>query len=334
MYEKYLLGLFMSHENIANNIKLACGINEDLSKLVTLALVDAKNPHCILSALKEDKVVLIKGATQSDADSIIFSVAKEIGLAEKLETEAGFASIAGHRENLGKYFMTVNKRTEYQFIPPHSEGSYRTNMQLASFFSIENTTDGGETILFNLRANSSEWDSLREVVTKCDIGNRKISQQEIMQAKLMLNISIPEDVLVEGDVVLSEKTAPAPGIKLYNVLAPLKKTRSVILNRDCYVYWDSVASLDFDSGVEYFNLLKSSELFKEPGSHFDLTSLDNAYPRRLWSSGVNYGSLFESKITRKLVAGDLVIMNNLTWAHSTNNWTPESGQRKVSAAFA
>lgn len=314
--------------------ELISGIQEDLTKLAVLTLGDAKNIENVLSALKEDKVVLIQNATQADADSIVFSVAKKIGLAEKLETEAGFASIAGHRENVGKYFMSVNKRTEYQFIPPHSEGSNRTNMQLASFFSVENTTDGGETILFNTYQNSSQWNSLREVVTKCDVGNRKLSPQEIMQAKMILNIRVPEDILTQQDVVISEKDTPAPGVKLFNVLAPLQKMRSVILNRDCYVYWDSVASLDFDSGIEYFNFLKLSGLFKAPESNVDIAKLDNAHPRRLWNSGVKYDSLFESKITRKLVAGDLIIMNNLTWVHSTNNWTPGSGRRKVAAAFA
>lgn len=324
----------MSTEGMVDNIELTACINEDPEKLVALTLDDTKNIDSVLSVLREDKVVLIQNATQQDADRVVFDLAKKIGLAEKLETEAGFASISGHRENLGKYFMSVNKRTEYQFIPPHSEGSHRTNMQLASFFAIENTTDGGETILFNTHQNSSEWNSLREVVTKCDVGNRKLSPQEIMQAKMILNIRVPEDLLAPQDIVISEKETLAPGVKLFNVLAPLQKMRSIILNRDCYVYWDSVASLDFDSGIEYFNFLKKSGLFKQPEVNLDIAKLDNAYPRRLWNSGISYDSLFESKITRKLVAGDLIVMNNLTWAHSTNNWTPGSGRRKVAAAFA
>jgi hypothetical protein len=35
-----------------------------------------------------------------------------------------------------------------------------------------------------------------------------------------------------------------------------------------------------------------------------------------------------------LTRGDLIILNNLTWAHSVANWRPESGVRNVSAAFA
>ncbi len=324
----------MNSEIMKDKIELTSGINEDPEKLVTLTLDDAKNIDKVLSVLREDKVVLIQNATQQDADSIVFNVAKKLGLAEKLEAEAGFASIAGHRVNVGRYFMTVNKRAEYQFIPPHSEGTHRTNMQLASFYAIENTTDGGETILFNTHENSSEWNSLREVVTKCDVGNRKLSPQEIMQARMLFDIRFPEDLLVAQDNVISEKSEIAPGIKLFNVLKPLQQIRSAILDRDTYVYWDSVASLDFDSGIEYFNILKSLGLFKEPEANLDITNLDNAHPRRLWSSGVNYDALFASKITRKLVAGDLIIMNNLTWAHSTNNWTPGSGRRKVAAAFA
>jgi len=309
-------------------------INEDLTKLTVLTLDEAKDIDSILAALKEDKVVLIQGVTQEYADTTIFNVAKKLGLAEKLETEAGFAAVIGHRKSVGKYFMSVNERGDYQIIPAHSEGTHRMNMQLASFFAIENTTDGGETILFNTCENSPEWESLREHVTKCDIGNRKLTQLEIMQAKMLLNLNIPEDILTKKDVVVSEKGSPAPGIKLFNVLEPLRKTRSIILGRDCYVYWDSVASVDADSGLAYLDFLKSSELIKEPEPNTHISKLDYVHPRRLWSSGTNYKALFESKITRKLVAGDMIIMNNLTWTHATNNWTPGSGRRKVVAAFA
>jgi hypothetical protein len=35
-----------------------------------------------------------------------------------------------------------------------------------------------------------------------------------------------------------------------------------------------------------------------------------------------------------MAGGDLVIYNNLTWAHSVANWSPDSGTRRVIAAFA
>ncbi|MES2825223.1 MAG: hypothetical protein V4732_16585 [Pseudomonadota bacterium] len=317
-----------------DKIEYTSTINEDLTKLSVLTVDEAKDTDYVLSALKENKVVLIQGVTQVYADNIIFDVAKKLGLAEKLETEAGFASVIGHRKSVGKYFMSVNERSDYQVIPAHSEGSHRMNMQLASFYAMENTTDGGETILFNTRETSSEWDSLRDIVTKCDIGNRKLTQLEIMQAKMLLNINIPEDIVTKKDVVVSEKGSPAPGITLFNVLVPLQKIRSIILERDCFVYWDTVASVDFDSGLAYLDFLKTTGLLKEPESGIDISRLDYVHPRRLWSSGMNYSGLFESKITRKLIAGDMIIMNNLTWTHATNNWTPGSGQRKVVAAFA
>ena len=40
------------------------------------------------------------------------------------------------------------------------------------------------------------------------------------------------------------------------------------------------------------------------------------------------------KIVRKLEPGDLVIMNNQTWTHAANNWSPGSGVRRIGVAIA
>jgi len=55
---------------------------------------------------------------------------------------------------------------------------------------------------------------------------------------------------------------------------------------------------------------------------------------QVWNSGVDYSKVFRCKITRKLAPGDLIIQNNLTWVHSSSNWSPGSGTRKVAASFA
>lgn len=309
-------------------------IPEDTARLTVVDEYVAGTVEQIVRALKNDQVVLVRGVTQKSADDIMFDVARNFGLEHKLEVEAGFASVKGHRENVGKYFMTVNKRDDYHFIPAHCEGSSRMRMQLASFYAVENTTDGGASILLNINDESAAWGVLRELVKKCKVGSKKLSPFEIMKLKMMHGIELPGDLVAEQDVIISEGGSPVDGVNIFNVLEQPKKVYSVILERDCYAYWDTIASYDFDSGEGYLDLLRSSHMLKIPDDMRDFTALDNAYVRRVWKSGANYNSLFTSKITQKLMAGDLVFLNNLSWAHSTSNWSPESGRRKVLAAFA
>lgn len=311
------------------------GVPDDPSRLLVLRQGDAGcGVDAILAGLRQDQVVLVQNASAQDADNLLYGVAERLDLQNQLKVQSAFASIHGHRENVGKYFMSVNKRTDYQFIPAHSEGQHASNLQLASLYCYENSTDGGETILLNTDSDSPMWDILGEIVTKVDLCGRKLSPSEIAGAKMMFKINIPEDVLSADDKVLREQKAPVPGIKVFDALTRSKKARSRILERELNVYWDTVASLDFDSGKEYMRLLQSCGLLRQPAGGMDIAKLDNAHIRRVWSSGVNYESLFRARLVRKLVPGDLVIQNNLTWTHSTANWTPGSGTRKVVAAFA
>lgn len=99
-----------------------------------------------------------------------------------------------------------------------------------------------------------------------------------------------------------------------------------------YVYWDTVASIDFQSGQEYIRVLKSSGLYR--GQQHPGSSLDNAYIRRVWRSNINFDSFFRRGIARKLAAGELIIFNNCSWTHSATGWSPGSGSRTVVAAFS
>jgi hypothetical protein len=304
--------------------------NKSMLKIIT---TDVPNfgISSIVEGLKEDKVILLKGITSKKADEIITEVADKFGLAQALEIQAGFASLHGHRENVGEKFMTVNKRDDFQIIPPHSEGTRFSNMQLASFYCYQNTTDGGETILLNTDDEAVSWSSLKELGWKVDIGNKVLTPTEIFAAKSMLQIEVPRDLLKKTDVIVSEESIPVPGVKLYSALSCVEKTLSVILNRDVNVYWDNVASVDFSSADEFFKLLKCTGLLKPAPSGIEM---DNCSGRRVRTSGILYSDLFKNKITHKLQEGELVIQNNLTWTHSTNSWTPGSGVRKVVAAFA
>ncbi|WP_157586731.1 hypothetical protein [Pseudoalteromonas prydzensis] len=310
-----------------------CIIPEDSSKL-SIIDVEKFNLDFALKSLKQDNVVLVENVKPADADRIILSIAEELGLKESLELQAAFASINGFRENVGQYFMSVNKRSDYEFIPPHSEGNSTTNMQIASLYSYENSTDGGESVLMNIDQDGSAWQCLREVAPRIKIGTRPLTQNEIARAKLLFKVDANVDILCDEDEILRKIDTKNLGFELYEVLTKPKLKYSQILRKDVRVYWDSVASCDHDSAQEYLQFLKNSGLLKEPETELPLEKMDNATGRRVWSSGVMFNGLFKSKITRKLVSGDLIIQNNLTWTHSTANWTPGSGGRQVVAAFA
>jgi hypothetical protein len=311
----------------------SCPIPEDASWLHIIPSASVEIAS-IFDALRVDKVVLVSGASAGVADNLIAATAERLGLRSQLDIQATFASVQGHRSNVGKHFMSVNKRADYQFIPAHSEGTGLMKMQLASLYCYENTTDGGETVLLQTSSESPAWERLRARQRKIDLCGRKLSAAEMAAAKMMHQISLPDGVLSDDDIILEEQSSPIPGTKLYDTLTKQVKTYSSILERNVMAYWDNVASTDFDSVEGFSRLLKATGLLKMPPGGLPIRDLDSEHHRRVWHSEICYETLFHRKITRKLASGDLVLLNNLTWAHSAANWTPGSGNRKVVAAFA
>jgi hypothetical protein len=311
------------------------GVPEDRSLLAVVQRTGGGGDiDAVAGALKGDQVALVQGLDQPDADEFVSLVAARFGLLDQLALQASFATMHGHRENVGRHFMTVNRRDEYQFIPSHSEGSSAVPIQLAAFYCRENTTDGGDTVLMNTDSSSLQWLRQRELVTRVDLGGFRPSPSDVARARFMYSVNILKDHAELGDQTLSEQPSFMPGVRVRKVLAPARKSYSTILDRHVHVYWDTLASVDFDSGLEYMKMLQACGLLKAPSSGADISMLDNAHKRRVWRSGVDYLSLFKAKLTRKLAPGELIILNNTTWAHSNSNWTPGSGVRSVVGAFA
>jgi hypothetical protein len=294
----------------------------------------ASLPDDIVRELKRDQAVLIGNVSPRASDDILAAAAERLGLLDQLELQAGYASLLGHRERVGKYFMTVNKRNSYEFNTPHSEGGRRSAIQLAAFYCYKNTTDGGFTILHNVDQQSRAWSVLRECMTKVDLCGKRLSPSEIAMMKARHRIVVPDDTITPDDQILSELPPPLPGIRCYKVLAKTKKTRSRIVDADVSVYWDDVASVDYDSAIEYMSLLEREDLLRRPDPSSDVATLDYTRSRKVYSSGVAYKDLFRSMIVHKLAPAELIVFNNLTWTHSVSNWTAGSGERSVVAAFA
>jgi hypothetical protein len=310
-------------------------VREDLQRLTILEHHDHDiDLNLVVKALKEDQVVLIRKIDAARVDGLINNLANEFGLADTLKLQAGFAAFQGYRRNIGQFFMTVNDRGDYQFIPPHSEGTSRSNIQLAAFFCYENSTDGGESMLLNIDESSALWPSLREKIRRARLGQRALSRREVLRARGLYQLDLPTDLLQDDDEILEERKTEIPDLTVLEVLAKLKKTYSHILSRELYVYWDSISNIDHDSLTEFVLLLRQCGLLKEPRGGLDAQKMDSSADRRILHSGVRYAQLFRSKITYKLAPGDLTLHNNLTWTHAANNWSPGSGTRNIAASFA
>lgn len=303
-------------------------------RLSTFLVDDPGLLEASVSALREDQVVLVQGAAPGEADDLMARIADAFDLKHALEMQAAYAGILRHRRNVSKYFMTVNQRGDHQFVKPHSEGTWLINMQLAAFYCVNNSTDGGETLLFNVDNASQEWRHVREMVPRMVSSGRGLTPSELALAKVVLKLDPDAPTILPGDTLLEELPSPIQGIKFANVLTPLRSRRSCLTGHEVHTIWDSVSSPDLKATEEFFAFLSDENLVRLPSSAASMRDMDAGDLRITWHSKVNYSRLFRHRMIRRLTAGDLIVFNNLTWTHATNNWTPSSGEREVWAAFA
>jgi len=311
------------------------GVPEDLSRLAVVENAGrGTDVDLVVQLLRQDLVVLARNVSAEQVDSVMHGITDRLSLSDALELQAGFAGFLGLRHNIGKYFMSVSERGDYQFIAPHCEGTTFIGIQLASFFCYENSTDGGATILMNVDDSSKVWPSLRERVRRGKLAGRPLARHEILRARALYQLNLPADGLRDDDRILQESPSEIPGLTVVDVLAKPEKAYSRILERKLNAYWFSIESIDLDSVREYASMLRQCGLLKEPHGGLQVHEMDPAAQGRIWHSGVDYAQLFKCKITLRLVPGDLVIQNNLTWTHAASNWSPGSGTRNIAAAFA
>jgi hypothetical protein len=296
--------------------------------------------NAAIDALRGDQVVLVRNVSINDADDIVYKIAEQFDLLKTLEVEANFSYSLDQRRQIkrrskiSKYFVSVGQIGDYQFHTPHSEGSSITNIQLSCFFCFENSTDGGDTILTNVNEASEEWGRLREQVTKILPGSKPLSRGEAVRARALYRLRSSDDYVVPDDRIVQELQATIPGLRLASVLARAQKAYSIILKRDVNVLWSTIGNVDQSSLEPFARMLQHSGLLKMPAKGLEFSQLDLYFPGRIWRSGADYTALFRDRIVLKLRPGDLVIQNNLTWPHAVNNWTPDSGSRRIAAAFA
>ncbi|MDC5721915.1 hypothetical protein OPW41_12045 [Vibrio europaeus] len=283
-------------------------------------------------ALQQDKVVKVVGLQSGrHADQLMHQIAQHFSLEDSLELQAGYATSKGHRRNVGEYFMTVYDRDDYRVISPHSEGSSYAGMQMAAFYCERNDTDGGETVLLQVDQDSPQWASLRERKTKA-LCTRALTPADAAKLKRMFQVDSAYPVTAQDDIVSEHKVTPE--LTLVHVLTPLCPIYSRLAEKEVFTYWDTVESVDAHSPQAFAETLANLGLLKLPEPGTSLAAFDDAYKRRLTTVAVRYQDLFQGMLVHKLQPGEMILFNNMTWAHAVNNWTPGSGERTVSAAFA
>lgn len=312
-----------------------CDVTETPEKLTEFVFDENGDTYSVADALRNDDVVLFRNVPNTHIDALIEKVAEQFDLSAGLELQAGFAEMYGHRQKLSKYYMTVNRRSDYQCTQPHSEGSSFQKIQLVSFYCYENSTDGGVTTLFNTDNNKEYvWESIRERVTRGKLNDQhELTPALVAEARMRYQIDLPRDLLCGQDIVLKEGASEIPGLSLADVLASVKKTHSKISNAHYYAYWSSISRFDSNGLADFRRFLEKCDLYKKPKSDNERYD-DGLRDKELWSSGVRYADIFKGRIFIKLKTGDFLVMNNLTWCHGVSNWTPGSGRRKIGAALA
>lgn len=311
-------------------------VAEDPAKLSQISYDSLFSHQLIAAALLQDQVVKVSGIEPGQADQLISQVARHFDLQSSLELQAGVADLFGHREKLSRYYMTVNKRRDYQCITPHAEGSSFQNIQLVSFYCYHNTTDGGYTVLMNVdEAAAVRWAALREVSLRGDLRGRELTAAEASEIRMRYQVDLPADKLQPQDQVLSRKASHMAGLDICDVLALPRPTYSKLLMREIYAYWSSISRFDSDSVRDFKALLRHQGLYITPPGDPAAVGYDDGFSdKKIWSSGLRYQQIFKNQLTLNLQPGDFIVMNNLTWAHGVSNWTPGSGQRLVAAAMA
>ena len=106
-------------------------LSEDRDSLCVLNY-SGKDSDCLSkvnNGLKQDKAVLLKNISMNEAETLLGDVVSQLGLQDNLKMQSALASVHQHRESKGKYFMSVNKRSNNQFIPFHSEGTSKSQLQ-------------------------------------------------------------------------------------------------------------------------------------------------------------------------------------------------------------
>jgi hypothetical protein len=274
---------------------------------------------------------------QENIDDIIAGVADRFELRSGLELQANFAAIKNHRRNISRYYMSVNARKDYQCILPHCEGGSFANLQLVSFFCYENTTDGGHTVLLNIDETSQVWGSLRERVKRGRVMNREMTEGEVSRARMKYHLHLPEDYLQEGDRVLGEHETDIDGLTIVDALVMPRKTHSKILDKELLAFWSSMKSTESNLYQDFVSLLRRWNIYIEPPPEAEIRQKEVAGSCE--ESGRQdcrtfYEKLFKYKIVRRLAPGDLLVMNNQTWTHAANNWSPGSGIRRIGVAIA
>ena len=288
----------------------------------------------ITKALKENKLLLVKGVNIASSGALFNLLVEHYDLKSSYDIQMQLVvHMMEGRESVDNLAVTVNERDTLQYIQAHSEGDSTSPLELFGLHCEVNAKQGGENIL-SLVNQSADFSHL--LAKEKVIVGENLSQKDIMTLRRAhMDATEVQATMPNNAQVIQQGTKGAVVVGTM----PLEPSRSVINDESVYTLWDNVTVHDHGFHRHQFELLKHLDLLKgsDNATYSDYMHVehDSYWAPADTNSGdvAKTSSLFSCHVVHKMDAGDLLIFNNKTWAHSVNNW-PEGEQRKLSAMYA
>jgi alpha-ketoglutarate-dependent taurine dioxygenase len=295
---------------------------------------EAAKESTVITALREDKLVLIKHLSQAAAGDLFAGIVDYFGLRNSYDVQMKFVvHMLEDRAPVDDIAVTVNDRGPYQIIQPHSEGDSTSPLELIALYCHHNAEHGGENV-FSLVNQAADHSALR-AKEKYVVGKDVSAQDLQLIRQLHRDVAGLLDEEPEHSRVLYETETG----KVVVTPRHLTLQRSVVNDRDVVTYWDNVTVHDHAFHEHQYALLSHLRMLRaglgndyERYMHVEVDS--DWAPADTRSGQLEYtAKLFSHHVVHKMQPGELLIANNRVWTHAVNNWEPGE-QRRLVAMYA
>lgn len=300
------------------------GAGDDAPSLVVFT-EDRSASGALVDALSRNQIVVIRPITFEAAGAVFADLADHFGVRDSYDVQMQHVvSMMAARDAVENVAVTVNKRGAYQLVQPHSEGDTTAPLELFALYCVQNAAAGGESVL-SLVNQDADHSTLR--AKEKAILDRGLSRTELNV--LRRHHLDARTVIAGGEPFCRVLAAGAHGDVVVRY-APLARSRSVVSGGNVVTYWDNVTV--HDRAFHRFNhaLLRDLGLLRSQDGADDYSAYLHVEDDSPWapadtdSGGLEQTSrLFRCHVVHKMRAGDLLLVNNRTWTHAANNWSPE-----------
>lgn len=300
--------------------------------------IDITKP--IAETLEAGHCILIHEIDRAHAETVFRQVSRHFDLEDSFDLQMGIGvDNTPSRDSVSLSAVSVNHRSDFQLIQPHSEGNTTMPMEIFGLHCTCNSEHGGETVL-GLVDQAADFSAL------------------VAREKFLITPDAPagsilaDDLLAAHGSVRSVDTQVRPGDRVLETAAdgtsvvvrdmPVEASPGLLLAKPAVTLWDNVTVHDRAFHRFMLGLMRDRGLLVEPEP--ELPWSDEFYfhiePKAPWgpirdrTADIEYvSSLFKQLIVVKLLPDQMLLVNNRLWTHAANNWAP-SDTRILSAMYA